>query len=105
MPQERLRAEIVDSRKKLEGLLGVPILTFAYPYGDVGSTTVEYVKFANYIAAMGATGFTADQGLSNLFVLQRCEIKGSEDAKTFIRFLPWQGDPAFLPTVAPTPTP
>ena len=105
MPQERLRAEIVDSRKKLEGLLGVPILTFAYPYGDVGSTTVEYVKFANYIAAMGATGFTADQGLSNLFVLQRCEIKGSEDAKTFIRFLPWQGDPAFLPTVTPTPTP
>ena len=104
MPPERLRAEIVDSRKELEGLLGVPILTFAYPFGDVSSDAVDYVKFANYIAAMGATGFTADQGLGNLFNLQRCEIKGGEDVKTFIRFLPWQGDPAFLPTVTPTPT-
>ncbi len=53
---------------------------------------------------MGATGFTADQGKGNLFVLQRCEIKGSENAKTITRFLPWHGDPAFLPTDTPTPT-
>jgi hypothetical protein len=66
---------------------------------------VDYVKFAGYIAGMGATGFTANQGLSNLYILQRMEIKGSEDAKTFIRFLPWQGDPAFIPTDTPTPTP
>lgn len=99
-----LRAEIVDSRKKLEKLLGVPILTFAYPFGNVGSASVDYVKFAGYIAAMGATGFTADQGKGNLFVLQRSEIKGSEDAKTFIRFLPWLGDSSFLPADTPTAT-
>jgi peptidoglycan/xylan/chitin deacetylase (PgdA/CDA1 family) len=104
MPAARLRSEIVDSRKKLGALLGVPILTFAYPFGNVGSAAVDYVKFAGYIAGMGATGFTADQGSSNLFVLQRCEIKGWEDAKTFIRFLPWWGDPIFLPTDTPTPT-
>lgn len=100
----RLRAEIVDSRKKLQALLKVPILTFAYPFGEVGSASIDYVKFAGYIAAMGATGFTADQGSGNLYVLQRSEIKGSEDAKTFIRFLPWQGDPSFLPTDTPTAT-
>jgi len=100
----RLRAEIVDSRKKLQALFKVPILTFAYPFGDVGSASIDYVKFAGYIAAMGATGFTADQGSGNLYVLQRSEIKGSEDAKTFIRFLPWQGDPSFLPTDTPTAT-
>ena len=100
----RLRAEIVDSRKKLEKLLGLPILTFAYPFGKVGTASVDYVKFAGYIAAMGATGYTADQGKGNLYVLQRSEIKGSEDAKTFIRFLPWQGDPSFLPTDTPTAT-
>ena len=49
------------------------------------------------LPAMGATGFTADQGPGNLFVLQRCEIKGWEDAKTMTRFLPWLGDPSFLP--------
>jgi peptidoglycan/xylan/chitin deacetylase (PgdA/CDA1 family) len=100
-----LRAEIVDSRKKLAALLGLPILTFAYPFGDGTNAAVDYVHFAGYIAAMGATGFTADQGPGDLFVLQRCEIQGWEDAKTFIRFLPWHGDPSFLPTDTPTGTP
>jgi peptidoglycan/xylan/chitin deacetylase (PgdA/CDA1 family) len=101
---ERLRYEVVQSRLDLETALNLPVLTFAYPSGEVNSDIVDYVKFAGYIAGMGATGFTANQELSNLFVLQRCEIKGSEDAKTFIRFLPWHGDPIFLPTDTPTPT-
>jgi peptidoglycan/xylan/chitin deacetylase (PgdA/CDA1 family) len=100
-----MRAEIVDSRKKLAALLGLPILTFAYPFGNGTDAAVDYVHFAGYIAGMGATGFTADQGLSNLFVLQRCEIEGKEDAKTMIRFLPWLGDPSFLPADTPTVTP
>jgi peptidoglycan/xylan/chitin deacetylase (PgdA/CDA1 family) len=100
-----MRAEVVDSRKKLAALLGVPILTFAYPFGDVNSAAGDYVHFAGYIAAMDAKGFTADQGRSNLFALQREEVGGREDAKTFIRFLPWLGDPSFLPTDTPTPTP
>jgi peptidoglycan/xylan/chitin deacetylase (PgdA/CDA1 family) len=99
-----LRAEIVDSRKKLAALLGLPILTFAYPFGDGTNAAVDYVHFAGYIAGMGATGFTADQGPGNLFVLQRCEIEGWEDAKTMIRFLPWHGDPSFLPADTPTAT-
>jgi peptidoglycan/xylan/chitin deacetylase (PgdA/CDA1 family) len=98
------RFEIIQSRKRLQNELGIPILSFAYPWGLNNSTSVDAVKAAGYIAGMGATGFTADQGTSNLFVLQRCEIKGWEDAKTFIRFLPWQGDPIYLPTDTPTPT-
>ncbi len=99
-----LRYEIVQSRKDLQTMLGIPILTFAYPFGDAGSAAVDYVHFAGYIAAMGANGFSPDQGPGNLFMLQRSEIRGSEDAKTFIRFLPWHGDPAFLPTDTPTAT-
>lgn len=99
-----LHREIVESKTQLEAALGVPVLTFAYPFGHVSSASVQYVKSAGYIAAMGGTGFTARQGLSNLYILQRCEIKGSEDARTFIRFLPWHGDPAFLPTDTPVPT-
>lgn len=100
-----LRYEIVQSRKDLQNLIGVPVLTFAYPFGDAGSAAVDYVHFAGYIAAMGANGFAADQGKGNLFMLQREEIRGSEDAKTFIRFLPWLGDSSFLPTDTPTITP
>jgi peptidoglycan/xylan/chitin deacetylase (PgdA/CDA1 family) len=105
VPPDLLRREIIESRQDLEAALNLPVLTFAYPFGEVSSAAVDYVKFAGYIAGMGATGFTANQELSNLFVLQRCEIKGSEDAKSFIRFLPWQGDPVFLPTDTPTSTP
>ena len=101
---EQLRYEVVQSRLDLETALNLPVLTFAYPSGEVNGDIVDYVKFAGYIAGMGATGFTANQELSNLFVLQRCEIRGSEDAKTFIRFLPWHGDPIYLPTDTPTPT-
>ncbi len=100
-----LRFEIVQSKQELEQMLGVPILTFAYPFGNVSSAAVDYVHFAKYIAAMGASGFTADQGKGNLFVLQRCEIKGSDDARSMTRFLPWLGDPSFLPTDTPTASP
>jgi peptidoglycan/xylan/chitin deacetylase (PgdA/CDA1 family) len=99
-----MRSEIVGSRKQLEDLLGLPILTFAYPLGQNSDSAVDYVRFGEYIAGMGATGFTADQGPGNLFVLQRCEIRAWEDARSITRFLPWMGDPAYLPPFTPTPT-
>jgi len=102
---DALRTEIVESREKLEEKLGIPVLTFAYPFGFKNESAVDYVKFAGYIGAMGASGYTPAQGPWNLYYLQRVEIKGNEDAKTFTRFLPWQGDPTFLPTDTPTPSP
>jgi peptidoglycan/xylan/chitin deacetylase (PgdA/CDA1 family) len=101
---ERQRNEIVESRERLESELGVPVLSFAYPFGALDGPTVDYVHYAGYIAAMGL-GPTVDQGIGNLFNLQRRDIKGSYDLRLFASFLPWQGDPAFLPTVTPTSTP
>jgi len=105
LDDEKLHSEIIGSRKYLEQKLGIPILTFAYPFGFKNESALDYVKFAGYIGAMGASGYTPAQGPWNLYYLQRVEIKGNEDAKTFTRFLPWQGDPAFLPTDTPTPSP
>jgi peptidoglycan/xylan/chitin deacetylase (PgdA/CDA1 family) len=102
---DKLRFEVVESRTILEKKLGIPILTFAYPFGAKNESAIDYVKFAGYIGAMGASGYTPSQGMWNLYYLQRVEIKGSEDAKTFTRFLPWQGDPSFLPTDTSTPSP
>jgi peptidoglycan/xylan/chitin deacetylase (PgdA/CDA1 family) len=95
--------EVIQSKLDLEAALGIPIQTFAYPFGSIGNS-VPYVHKAGYIAAVGALGYGPEQTKGNLFVLQRSEIQGKEDAKTFIRFLPWQGDPSFLPTDTPTPT-
>jgi peptidoglycan/xylan/chitin deacetylase (PgdA/CDA1 family) len=102
---DALRYEIVESRTFLEEKLGVPVLTFAYPFGLYNDAAVDYIKFAGYIGAMGASGYSPSQGKWNLYDLQRAEIKGSEDAKTFTRFLPWSGDPSFLPADTPTPSP
>lgn len=101
---DRARDEVIRSKKVLEEMLGIPVLTFAYPFGAYNAAAMDYVKTAGYSGAMGASGYTPSQGLWNLYYLQRVEIKGSEDAKTFVRFLPWQGDPAYLPTDTPTPT-
>lgn len=100
---EQQKYEIVYSRKFLQKKLDLPILTFAYPFGEQDQVIEDYAYSAGYIAAMGADGFTPDQGPGNLYNLQRSEIKGSEDAKTFTRFLPWQGDPIYLPTDTPAP--
>ena len=101
---DKQHAEIIESRKLLEQALGIPIQTFAYPFGIRDPGVLDYVKFAGYIGAMGASGYTPAQGKWNLFYLQRVEIKGNEDAKTFTRFLPWKGDPIFLPSDTPGPT-
>jgi peptidoglycan/xylan/chitin deacetylase (PgdA/CDA1 family) len=98
------RKEIVESRKRLEAELGVPVLTIAYPFGFASSGVIDYAIFAGYSAGMGL-GFTNDQGETNLFFLQRRDIKGTYDIKNFILFLPWQGDPIYIPTDTPTPTP
>lgn len=102
---DQLRFEIAGSKETLETKLGVPILTFAYPFGLYDDAAQDYVKFAGYIGAMGASGYTPAQGRWNLFYLQRVEIKGNEDARSFTRFLPWLGDPKYLPTDMPIPSP
>src|SRR5258706_10070049 len=98
------RYEIVDSKEFLEKKLGVPIKTIAYPFGTSNSAVIDYADFAGYIAGM-SLGFTDDQGTSNLFTLQRRDIKGTYTVKQFALFLPWQGDSIYLPTDTPTPTP
>ena len=102
--EDILRYEIVQSRQDLQDKLDVPVLTFAYPFGGENSAAGDYVHFAGYIAGMGASGYSWEQGKGNLYVLQRCEIKGSDDVKSITRFLPWLGDSSFLPTDTPTST-
>jgi peptidoglycan/xylan/chitin deacetylase (PgdA/CDA1 family) len=100
---ERQRYEVVESRAILEVKLGVPVLTIAYPFGVSNSSVIDYAHFAGYIGGM-SLGYTHNQGNSNLYTLQRRDVQGKYDVKQFAAFLPWQGDPIFLPTDTPTPT-
>lgn len=97
------REEIVTAREDLQERLGLPVNSFAYPFGLAGAGVIDYVKFAGYTSGMGL-GFTSDQGKSNLYWLQRRDIKGSYDLQAFAALLPWRGDPAFLPEGTPAAT-
>lgn len=99
---DRQRDEIVDSRIKLQSELGVPILTFAYPFGAYNKDSVHYAHFAGYIAAMGL-GDSPIQGSKNLFYLYRRDINGRYDLQSFAASLPWRGDMNNLPIVTMIP--
>jgi len=95
---DRQEAEIIESKKKLEALLDVPIYTFAYPFGTYDNLSLYYMSFSGYIAAAGL-GPVMNQGPGNIYYLYRRDIKGTYDLKTFAQFLPWQGDLEYLPTM------
>jgi peptidoglycan/xylan/chitin deacetylase (PgdA/CDA1 family) len=57
---ERARAEIFDSKRKLEDLSGRAVLHFCYPYGDCNAAIRDLVGEAGY-----ATATTTEPGLNN----------------------------------------
>lgn len=99
---DRQRDEIVESRRKLQSLLGVPILSFSYPFGAYDEDSVYYAHYAGYIAAMGL-GNESLQGNKNLFYLSRQAVKGSDDLRTFGLLLPWREDLENLPAITIVP--
>jgi peptidoglycan/xylan/chitin deacetylase (PgdA/CDA1 family) len=99
---ERQMDEIVESRRKLEYLLDVPILSFSYPFGAYDEDSVHYAHYAGYIAAMGLADESL-QGNKNLFYLNRQAVKGSDDLRTFALLLPWREDLDNLPAITIVP--
>lgn len=101
--QNILYTEIYQSRLNLEENLGVPVKTFAFPFGNHSEGAFSMVHSAGYIAAVGL-GYSADQGKGNLYYMERRPINGHYDVKNFAALLPWQGNPDLLPTTTPTAT-
>ena len=62
--------QIVESKRELEELLGKPVETFAYPYGEFDPETIQIVKEASYSAAVSvAPGM--EQSSANRYYLYR----------------------------------
>jgi peptidoglycan/xylan/chitin deacetylase (PgdA/CDA1 family) len=99
---DRQMDEIVDSRAKLQTLLGVPILTFAYPFGAYDKDSLHYVHFAGYIAAVGLANETL-QSNKNLFYLYRMTVHANQNLESFALLLPWRGDLTNLPALTLVP--
>jgi glycosyltransferase involved in cell wall biosynthesis/peptidoglycan/xylan/chitin deacetylase (PgdA/CDA1 family) len=71
-----LRDEIAGSKEDLEHELGVPVTTFAYPYGEYDSAVLSVAAQANFTGAC-----TVDEGLNFVgtspMALRRIEIRGT----------------------------
>jgi peptidoglycan/xylan/chitin deacetylase (PgdA/CDA1 family) len=99
---EKQENEIVRSRRQLESLLGVPVISFAYPFGASDESSLGYVEFAGYIAGMGL-GNESQQGPKNLLYLSRQVVRGTEDLQAFASHLPWREEVYDLPPVTIVP--
>ncbi|HUF00603.1 MAG TPA: polysaccharide deacetylase family protein [Anaerolineales bacterium] len=99
---DRQMDEIVESRRKLQELLGIPILSFAYPFGAYDGDSLHHIHTAGYTAAMGLGNETL-QGNKNLFYLYRRAVNGTQDLSTFASHLPWREDNVELPAVTIVP--
>lgn len=95
-------AEVSESRKRLEKLLGVPVTSFAYPFGVYDDDSLHYVHLSGYLAAMGL-GRESLQGQRNLFYLYRQPVTGTADLEAFARLLPWReaGEDILPVTIVP----
>jgi peptidoglycan/xylan/chitin deacetylase (PgdA/CDA1 family) len=64
LPIVEMKKEVGESKKALENLLGEPVLSFAYPYGDLNAEVKQAVREAGYTFGIGVgsgpTRFGAD---------------------------------------------
>ena len=84
--------EIRESRRYLKAELGVPILSFAYPFGSMDPDLVVAVSLAGYTAAVGTISSPSTQDADHLYHMRRKEIIGSLDIGSFSSYLPWRDE-------------
>lgn len=86
--QDSIRVELIESRKKIEEIIGVPVTSFAYPFGSVNEFVLFKTQDYGYISGMGL-GTSTIHTAADLFYLNRLEIKFDIDLERFASLLPW----------------
>lgn len=82
----RLTSELVESKVTLEGLLGRPVASFAYPYGAWDARCADAVKRAGYSAACTTrTGWAVRD--KNPYTLRRLTVFNADSLGVFARKL------------------
>lgn len=83
LPRERLVEEIAGSRADLEGRLGAPVASFAYPYGELDDEAVAATAEAGFAAAC-----TVEPRLARLaedpLRIPRVEVRSGDSLPRFL---------------------
>jgi peptidoglycan/xylan/chitin deacetylase (PgdA/CDA1 family) len=103
---DKLEYEEYQSRVDLQTALGVPVDTFAYPFGSYNEATARRLSDYGYRAAMGLGTFYG-HSRSSLLYMSRLEVRNGTDLAKLAAMLPWSGwfDATLTPTSTPTFTP
>lgn len=82
IPLKQAKNEIRTSKVFLENLIGKPIISFCYPYGDYSDRIIEIIRKNNYECS-----FTVKPGKNrystNNFELRRTELNGNDTISDF----------------------
>lgn len=73
LPPEEQRYEIVENKRQLEGILGHPLTSFAYPFGHLNESAKREVQAAGYCFAV-ATDSGPKAMHQDLFEIRRIAI-------------------------------
>jgi GT2 family glycosyltransferase/peptidoglycan/xylan/chitin deacetylase (PgdA/CDA1 family) len=76
LPDDELRRQVTDSKRKLEDLIGAPVEWFAYPYGEVDRRVRAAVAEAGYKAAV--TTRPGLNGWQDPLALKRLEMSDED---------------------------
>jgi peptidoglycan/xylan/chitin deacetylase (PgdA/CDA1 family) len=86
-----LETEVRMSKLDMEERLGVPINSFAYPFGSANPDVIGKVIRSGYTSAVGL-GEAITHGYYDVFYLNRIEIQADYDMQKFISLMPWSGE-------------
>ena len=86
---ERLRRELVASRRWLEDVLGESVEDFAYPYGDVDSRVIEAVREAGYTTAYTTASGFRSPGVDSLAIPRMYVHESCSPAELAAMFQRW----------------
>lgn len=73
--KKTVKKEVEESKKMLEDMLGVPVISFAYPDGSYDDDVVQMVKNAGFTTAV-STSPGIEQGVENRYALFRLRSGG-----------------------------
>ncbi len=86
------KAEIVDSKYRLEDKLGTTVSSFAYPNGNYGEREIDYVREAGYSSAVTVKP-GVNRGSADLLQLRRSEVTDRDNEQDFAAKLDGALDP------------
>ena len=76
--------QVVESKRVLEGMLGHPVLDFAYPSGRYDAETIQAVEKAGYDTAVTTSGYPQLHTSQNRYTWSRVRVTGGEQLPDFI---------------------